>query len=83
MADRLAQRASTRRRAPHRRAADAPSRADTALAAHLEVASRYGVAFKSFERDGAMRICYDGEAFRRVLAMPRRCRASAPAPRSA
>ena len=26
--------------------------------------------FASFERDGAMRICYDGEAFRRVLALP-------------
>ena len=61
----------------------APSRAETALAAHLEVAARYGVVYTSFERDGAMRICYDGEAFRRVLALPRRSRPSAPAPRSA
>ena len=30
---------------------------------------RRGVAFASFEREGAMRICYEGEAFRRVLAM--------------
>jgi len=48
----------------------APSEADTALAAHLEAAVRYGVAFASFECEGAMRICYEGEAFRRVLAMP-------------
>ena len=73
MADRLAQRASSGS-APATSAGaspgNAPSRADAALAAHLEVAARYGVAFKSFERDGAMRICYDGEMFRRVLAMP-------------
>ena len=48
-----------------------PSRADAALAAHLEVAARYGIGFRSFEQQpGVMRICYDGEAFRRVLAMP-------------
>ena len=29
---------------------------------------RYGVHFASFERDGRMQICYDGDAFRRVLA---------------
>ena len=68
MADRLAQRASSGgvTGAP---SGAAPSRTETALAAHLEVATRYGLAFKSYERDGAMRICYDGEAFRRVLAM--------------
>ena len=73
MADRLAQRASSGSATTATALATSPttpSRAETALAAHLEVASRYGVAFKSFERDGAMRICYDGEAFRRVLAMP-------------
>ncbi len=73
MADRLAQRASSGSSPVAATGAAtiavAPSRAETALAAHLEVAARYGVAFKSFERDGAMRICYDGEAFRRVLAM--------------
>jgi hypothetical protein len=71
MADRLAQRASAgSSTAPATgAAARVPGRAETALAAHLEVAARYGVAFKSFEREGAMRICYDGEAFRRVLAM--------------
>lgn len=41
-----------------------------ALTAHLEVASRYGVKFTSYESDGRVRICYDGDAFRRVLALP-------------
>ena len=71
MADRLAQRASSGAANPTAaaRRRGAPSRADAALAAHLEVAARYGVVFTSFERDGAMRICYDGEMYRRVLAM--------------
>ena len=59
-ADRLAQRIS---------AGSAPSKAaELALAAHVEVARHYGVRFASFERDGRMQICYDGDAFRRVLA---------------
>ena len=68
MADRLAQRSSAGS-TPAAGTSVSPSRAETALAAHLEVVARYGVAFRSFERDGAMRICYDGEAFRRILAM--------------
>jgi hypothetical protein len=63
MADRLAQRASNG--AP---AAATPGRVETALVAHLEAVARHGVEFTSFERDGAMRICYDGDAFRRILA---------------
>ncbi len=63
MADRLAQRASS-----GMPAGATPGRAETVLAAHLEAVARHGVAFTSFERDGAMRICYDGDAFRRVLA---------------
>src|SRR6185369_513463 len=39
----------------------------------IEVAESYGVHFKSFvdpgSRDGKARLCYDGEAFRRVLAL--------------
>ena len=54
--------------------------AQATLAAHLEVATRYGVGFKSYEREGRMQVCYDGEAFRRVLAMestpPQRARAA-------
>ena len=37
------------------------------VAAHLDVAARYGVSFQSYESDGRMQICYDGEAFARVL----------------
>ena len=39
------------------------------VATHLEVAARYGVTFNSIERDGRMWVCYDGEAFARVLAI--------------
>lgn len=60
MADRLARRASTN-----------TSKANGALiAAHLEVAASYGVVIASFDIGGRMQLCYDGEAFRRVLALP-------------
>lgn len=36
---------------------------------HMEVAGRYGVRFTTHERGGRVRVCYDGEAFLRVLAM--------------
>jgi hypothetical protein len=61
LADRLAQRAST--------GAGLSKNAQAATAAHLEVAAQYGVKFASYEREGRMQVCYDGEAFRRVLAM--------------
>ncbi|AKJ31634.1 hypothetical protein AAW51_4943 [Caldimonas brevitalea] len=59
MAERLARRAS----------AQQGSKASATVAAHLEVATHYGVNFRSYDHDGALRLCYDGEAFRRVLAM--------------
>ena len=59
MAERLARRASSR-----------SGKGSDTVAAHLEVAARHGLKFSSFERDGAMQLCYDGEAFRRVLALP-------------
>ena len=62
LADRLAQRASS--------GGAASKTAQAALSAHLEVAARYGVKFASYEQGGRMRICYDGDAFRRVLALP-------------
>ncbi len=40
-----------------------------ALSAHLELATHYGVKFVNIERDSRVTLCYDGEAFRRVLAM--------------
>ncbi|ADO75690.1 hypothetical protein [Stigmatella aurantiaca] len=57
LAERLARRASVRKST------------DETLAAHLEVAGMYGVKLASLEQEGRTRICYDGEAFRRVLAL--------------
>lgn len=42
--------------------------ADTAP--HLEVVEQFGVRMRNFERDGRIRVCYDGELFNRVLALP-------------
>ena len=60
-AERLAQRASSVSRQD--------KAAQATLAGHLEVAARYGVNFTTVERNGRVLMCYDGEAFRRVLAM--------------
>jgi len=59
MADRLAARIS----------AGTSKANDARLAAQLETARAYGVAFDSFEREGRMQLCYDGDAFGRVLAL--------------
>jgi hypothetical protein len=42
----------------------------TAVAAHLEVVEQFGIHTQSFERNGRIQLCYDGELYRRVLAMP-------------
>jgi hypothetical protein len=42
----------------------------TSVAARLEVVSQFGVRMRSFERNGRMRVCYDGELFRSVLTQP-------------
>ncbi len=60
LADRLALRASLNRSAAQ----------EIVLAAHLEVVASYGIHIRSFEQAGRMQLCYDGEAFRRVLALP-------------
>ncbi len=60
VADRLAQRASA--------GAGGNKSAEQRIAAHLDVAARYGVKLRSFERDQKVQVCYDGEAFHRVLA---------------
>jgi hypothetical protein len=62
MADRLAHRVSF--------GASPPRSQQAALASRLDVAAHYGVAFRSFERDGRMQVCYDGEAFKQVLNSP-------------
>ncbi len=61
MAERLARRASG--------TAPLGRQSQDSLSAHLDVARHYGVRFTSYEQEGRMQVCYDGEAFRRVLAM--------------
>jgi hypothetical protein len=40
------------------------------FAPHLEVVEQFGVRMRNFERNGRMRICYDGQLFHRVLTLP-------------
>lgn len=60
MARRLARRASDNRSAAQ----------EEALSGELEVVADYGVTIGSIDRHGRMQLCYDGDAFRRVMAMP-------------
>lgn len=60
MAERLARRATAGR----------TGKSGEMLAAHLEVVANYGVTLTSFERDGQVQLCYNGDAQRRVLALP-------------
>ncbi len=55
---------------PLRAAARQSKPGDEVLAAHLEVAASYGVTIRGFEREGRIQLCYEGDAFRRVLALP-------------
>ncbi len=59
-AERIADRASTAAARPN----------EGQLAAQLDVAARYGLKFEQFEsaEEGRVQVCYEGEAFRRVLA---------------
>lgn len=41
------------------------------IGAHLDVVSQFGIHMRSFERNGRIQVCYDGELFQRVLALPR------------
>ena len=63
MAERLAARATSRQNA----ATSAPTAADTRLAGQLEGLAAYGVVLTSLERDGTVQLCYDGDAYQRVL----------------
>jgi hypothetical protein len=65
MADRLARRASTRM-GPRNAATDA------ALAGQLGVAESYGIKLASSDQGGKTRLCYDGDAYARVLSLPSR-----------
>jgi len=40
-----------------------------AVSAHLDVAASYGVRFVTVELNGRMRLCYDGAAYRKILAL--------------
>ncbi|MDR3323601.1 MAG: hypothetical protein LBS89_05285 [Zoogloeaceae bacterium] len=62
MADRLAWRAS-------RLSAGNDKTAKT-VAEHMDVAAIYGVTFASVERGEKVTLCYEGDAWRRVLALP-------------
>jgi hypothetical protein len=64
MAERLAWRANAAAAGP---AAARPG--EPSVAAQLEVAGALGVRFDAVERDGASALCYDGDAFRHVLAL--------------
>lgn len=59
-AERIADRASTRDAKP----------AEGQLALQMDVAARYGLKFEQFDtaEEGRVQVCYDGEAFRRLLA---------------
>lgn len=61
-ADRIADRASSNLRLS--------KSASSFLAQQLEVATQYGVHFKNLEKDGQIKVCYDGEIYRQVLALP-------------
>jgi len=66
MAERLAWRANV----AAANAANVPVRpGEPGVAAQLEVAADLGVKFASLERDGHVWLCYDGDAFRHVLAL--------------
>ncbi|MBQ0958251.1 hypothetical protein KAK06_04720 [Ideonella sp. 4Y11] len=52
------------------RRASSPGGSDSRLAAQLDAVAAYGVRLLSVERDGRMRLCYDGAAWRQVLALP-------------
>jgi ADP-ribose pyrophosphatase YjhB (NUDIX family) len=62
-AERLARRASS---------GSATTKASqAALSGHLEIAMSYGVGFRSLERESRVMICYDGDAFRRLIDLGR------------
>lgn len=63
MAERLARRASMKH----------PKATSDVISAHAEVAAVYGVNLKGYEQlgqGGNIQLCYNGDAFKRVLALP-------------
>ena len=41
------------------------------VAAHLEVVAQFGIRMNSFDHNGRMQVCYDGELYRQVLSLAR------------
>ncbi|MDM4768512.1 hypothetical protein QT382_20730 [Pelomonas sp. SE-A7] len=53
------------------RASQGNKQNEAVVAAQLDVAARYGLRFTGLEQaDGRIQLCYDGDAFRRVLSLP-------------
>lgn len=52
-----------------RRASGASKAQEALLSTQVDTARHYGIGFIDIERDGRVRLCYEGEAFRRVLAL--------------
>jgi hypothetical protein len=67
MAERLARRASSR--TGRAVAGTAPTAQDAQLSGQLEGVAAYGVKMVQLEREGGQQLCYDGEAFGRVLSL--------------
>lgn len=44
--------------------------AATRQEAYFDILRNYGIKFNSYERGEKLQVCYDGEAYRRVLALP-------------
>jgi hypothetical protein len=42
----------------------------SSVAARLDVVGQFGVRMRSFERNGRMQVCYDGQLYRNVLTQP-------------
>lgn len=61
-ADRIAERVSSH--------SQMSKSASSYLSQQLEVATQYGVHFNNIEKDGQIKVCYDGEVYRQVLALP-------------
>ncbi len=73
MASRLARRASARRADGRDVLLPGASPAASTVAAQIEVAESYGVHFRSVDpllAGGRVRLCYDGDAWERVLSTP-------------
>ncbi|MDR3212742.1 MAG: hypothetical protein LBT71_02300 [Azoarcus sp.] len=62
MAERLAWRAS--------RLSGVDNEKSRVVSAHLDAATHYGVRFYSVERHDKVSLCYDGDAWRRLLSLP-------------